>query len=263
MPDYTLCDPWPVTWPCTVSAESAAATGTAVAVATELLDAFSGRQFTSGCELTLRPCRRECADAPWGWVEWPSVGWPQAALIGGLWYNLACGTCPDACSCGSGLSEVLLPAVVHTLVAVKVDGSPLATGSYRVDDGRRLVRLDGETWPSCQDLALDDTEPGTWSVTAVFGQPVPELGQLAAGEIACEVLRALDGEDCRLPANVTQLVRQGVTIQMADPTAADRSALLGLTWVRAFLEAVNPHGLPARSRVYSIDRAGSRRVGTG
>jgi hypothetical protein len=260
---YGVCDPWPVTWPCDISAASPAATGTAVAVASELLDALSGRQFTAGgtgCELTLRPCRRDCWDQgpPAGWTRYPTPSW---GWTGNLWFDLVCGACPGGCSCGSGLSEVLLPAVVHTLVEVKVDGAPLATGSYRVDDGRRLVRLDGEAWPRCQNLALDDTEDGTWTVTAVFGQPVPELGQLAAGEVACEVLRALAGEDCRLPANVTQLVRQGVTIQMADPASGDLGALASLTWVRAFVEAVNPHGLPARSRVYSVDRPQARRTG--
>jgi hypothetical protein len=258
---YGLCEAWPARWCCDISDKNAGEVDQARQAASEILDALSGRQFSTGCEVTLRPCRRDCAEAPWGWVEWPGVGWPQAALIGGLWFNLMCGTCPGTCSC-SRLSEALLPAPVNTITSVKVDGSPLATGSYRVDDARVLVRLDGEEWPRCQDFTLADTQAGTWSVTATYGQDVPVLGELAVGELACEILRACAGEDCRLPANVTQLVRQGVTIQMPDPNELLKEGSLGLRLVDLFIKTYNAHGLPARSRVYSVDRPPARRVST-
>jgi hypothetical protein len=258
MTTYGVCEAWATRCACDIGEHSASDVDHALLAATELLDALTGRQFTSGCEVTLRPCRRDCwSEIPLGWTEWPGRSW----TAGSLWIEVVCGACPGSCSCSS-LSEVLLPAPVHTIVSVRVDGSPLATGSYRVDDGRRLVRLDGERWPSCQDFTLADTEAGTWSVTATYGQDVPELGKLAVGEVACEVLRAQAGEDCRLPANITSLVRQGVTIQMADPAATLGDGLLGLPWSDRLIRAFNPSGLPARSRVYSVDRASPRRVGT-
>jgi hypothetical protein len=257
---YGICEPWEARWCCDISDTPAGEVDQARQAATEILDALSGRQF-GACPVTLRPCRRDCAEVPWGWSQWPGVSYPTAALVGGLWFNLTCGMCSGSCSC-SALSEALLPAPVHTITSVRVDGSPLATGAYRVDDGRVLVRTDGGSWPRCNDLSLADTEVGTWSVTATYGQDVPVLGELAVGELACEILRACAGEDCRLPANVTQLVRQGVTIQMPDPTALLKDGLLGLPLSDRFILATNPHGLPARSRVYSVDRPASRRVST-
>jgi hypothetical protein len=90
----------------------------------------------------------------------------------------------------------------------------------------------------------------------------PTLGQLAVGELACELLRAIKGEDCRLPANVASLVRQGVEIRMPDPNELLKDGLLGLPLSDRFVLAVNPNRLPARSRVYSVDSPRHRRVAT-
>lgn len=247
------CGPWPIIWPCE---EPSGDTKTQVVqAATEILHALSGRQFGL-CQVTLRPCRRDCADAPW----WPGTVWPRPALVDGLWYNLACGICPESCSC-SRLSEVLLPAPVFAVQEVKVDGTVLPSTSYRVDDSRRLIRTDGGEWPRCNNFALADTEAGTWSVTATYGQPVPMLGELAMGELACSLLPILAGEDCPLPPNITQLVRQGVTITMPDPNEVIRQGGLGLRISDLFVRAFNPHALPARSRVYSVDGPSHRRMG--
>lgn len=257
------CAPWPVRWLCDVSTVSPVVTAQAVQFATEVVWALSGRQFGL-CQVTLRPCRRDCFQAPWGanWTEFPgSPGFVQPALIGGQWFNLTCGTCTTGCSC-SAVSEVVLPAPVHRIVQVKVDGSPLVTGAYRVDDNRLLVRLDGGEWPRCNDLSENDTEVGTWSVTAEYGQPVPEGGAWAVGELACEFIRAIGGEDCRLPANVTQLVRQGITMTMPSVTELFNAKQTGLYTVDLFIATWNPHKLSRRAGVYSVDGALSRRAGT-
>lgn len=259
------CADWPVKWPCDISTVSPEITGSAVRMATETLWALSGRQFGL-CEVTLRPCRRDCTDATWpfGWSDLiPSqTGYIRPALIAGQWYNLVCGNCPgNTCSC-TPISEVVLPAPVHRVVSVKVDGVPLVTGAYRMDDNRFLVRLDGSDWPYCNDLNKDDTEVGTWSVTAEYGQLVPEGGAWAVGELACEIIRAINGDDCRLPLNVTQLVRQGVTISFPTATEMFREGRTGLYLVDMFLMTWNPHKLSRRSGVYSVDGTLHRRAGT-
>lgn len=263
MTDFGPCADWPVTWMCDVSTTSPAATGQAVEVATYWLWAMSGRQFGT-CTVTLRPCRRDCADG-YGMADlgppWTPGMYPVPALIGGLWFNIACGSCGDTCACTS-LSEVVLPAPVSSVVSVKVDGSPLATGSYRVDDNRLLIRTDGGEWPTCNDLRRADTADNTWSVTAEYGQPVPEMGRHAAGELACEILRAKRGEDCRLAPSVQSLVRQGVTLQFPNFHEVLAEGLSGLYITDMFLRAVNPNGLPRRAKTYSVDRAAHRRVGT-
>lgn len=262
MTNFGACNPWPVRWPCDVSCQSAAATGQAVQFATDIVWALSGRQFGT-CEVTLRPCRDECYDTPWaGGVEpWPGTHGVGPALIAGLWYNIVCSVCTGTCSCTS-VSEVTLPAPVLSIIEVRVDGTILPTGSYRLDDSRKLVRLDGDVWPRCNDLNLDHTQLDTWSVTAEYGQPVPEGGMWAVGEVACELLKAFTGEDCRLPRNITQLVRQGVTIQYPDMNQLFSRGLTGLYLADMWISSVNPNRLAARSRTYSVDRPPHRRVGT-
>jgi hypothetical protein len=185
----------------------------------------------------------------------------SVALVGGAWFNFVCGRCTSGCSCTT-VSEVLLPAPVYRIVEVVVDGTPLVTGAYRLDDARRLVRTDGGEWPRCNDLTLDDSQEGTWSVTAQFGQEVPTLGRLAVGELACQLLRARTGEECQLPANVTQLIRQGVTIQMPDSVELLREGMTSLYLPNLFIQTYNPNRLARRSGVYSVDASSARRVGT-
>lgn len=257
------CAAWEPLWVCDVSCESPTVTAQAARLATDVVWALSGRRFGL-CTVTLRPCRRDCAtEYPWGWTEWrPGSTWePHPALIGGRWFNVICGDCGETCSCAR-LSEVTLPAPVHRVIEVKVDGAPVVTGGYRLDDSRTLVRLGGAEWPRCNDLTLTDTEVGTWSVTAEYGVEVPEGGRWAVGELACHLLRAFRGEDCRLPQNVTRLVRQGVTIEFPTITELFQRGLTGLYLVDLFVKTWNPEGLRRRSQTYRVDGARHRRVGT-
>jgi len=151
---------------------------------------------------------------------------------------------------------------VSSIVSVKLDGAAMPTGSYRMDNNRLLVRTDGQRWPFCQDMSKADTEVGTWSVTAVIGEDVPQGAALAMGEMACEIIKAGQGQDCRLPPGVTQLVRQGVTIQYPDVGQLLKDGRTGLYLVDLFLASENPDGLKQRGRVYSVDRPPHRRAGT-
>lgn len=260
--DFGPCADWPVYWTCDVSAESPLLTGYAVAMATRTLWALSGRRFGT-CEVKIRPCRRECYDPwPWGWSQWggPTLGttvWSDYRY----WMPLTCGSCLDSCAC-SEVSEAKLPSPVSSIVEVKVDGTPLVTGAYRVDNNRLLVRTDGLKWPYCNNLNKADTEPGTWSVTALYGEDVPVSATLAMGELACEIVKAGKGQDCRLPPGVTSLVRQGVTIQYPDIGQLLKDGRTGLYLVDMFLTAENPDGLKQRGRVYSVDRPSVRRTDT-
>lgn len=261
--DFGPCADWPVYWTCTdVTTASPALTGYAAAMATRVLWSLSGRRFGT-CEVTLRPCRRQCYDNwPWGWTEWDrSVLGSSVWSDYRFWFPLSCGTCQTGCSCGT-VAEAVLPSPVNRIVQVKVDGTPLVTGAYRVDNNRLLVRTDGQQWPLCNDLAKADTEVGTWSVTAAYGEDIPEGAALAMGELACEIIKAGTGKDCRLPPGVTQLVRQGVTIQYPDVGQLLREGRTGLYLVDMFLASENPDGLKSRARVYSVDHPSVRRTNT-
>lgn len=261
---YGPCQAWPVSWICDVSCVDPVITGAAVDMATDVVWSMSGQRFGL-CEVALRPCREDCVDAPYLWNEFlPSTGaalWPRPALVNGQWWNITCGSCSGSCSCAR-LHEVMLPNLVDSIIEVKVDGSVLDPSAYRVDDGRKLVRIDGGEWPWCNDLSKADTEVGTWSVTAQYGQAVPAGGGWAVGELACELIKAMQGEDCRLPKQVVALARQGVTMQFPSVTELFKEGRTGLYLVDLFLQTWNPNRLRSRSRTYRVDGAPPRRTGT-
>lgn len=261
--DFGPCDDWPMYQTCEFpDTASPALTGYAVSMATRVLWRLSGMQFGT-CTVTLRVCRRECYDTwPWGWSELNDIASvPTQYPDWRYWYPFACGSCSTDCSCGR-VSEVVLPEVVSRIVQVKVDGAPLATGAYRVDNNRLLVRTDGGEWPACNDLSKADTQVGTWSVTAAYGQDVPDSARMAMGELVCEIVKAGSGQDCRLPPGVIQLARQGVTIQYPDIGQLLKDGRTGLYLVDLFLSSENPNGLQQRARFYSVDRPGPRRTDT-
>jgi ABC-type transport system involved in multi-copper enzyme maturation permease subunit len=101
----------------------------------------------------------------------------------------------------------------------------LPANAYRVDGRRKLVRLDGKRWPDCQDLVLDDTQPGTWSVTYQTGTPPAEGATTAVTMLAVEISKACSGDTtCKLPKRVTQVVRDGVTGRLVEPGDPDALA---------------------------------------
>lgn len=253
-----ICEAWP--------ADAEAVTGAAVQAATEVLWNRTRRRFGL-CEVALRPCRRDCFTSwPWVaplWNDASSWGWPFPALIGGLWFNLGCGSCSSGnCSCAV-LHEVVLPSPVANVTEVKVDGVVLDPSAYRVDDYRLLVRTDGEAWPRCNNLNLADTETGTWSVTAEYGEVVPTLGQLAVGELAAEIAKSCVGAgDCALPKKtVRQVTRQGVTKVFFDAESSFSNNRVGLYYCDLFLSTYNPGGGHVAT-IFNIDGPRARRVGT-
>lgn len=215
-----------------------------------------------GCPVTVRPCSRYCETRTWrtypvrgysGSTPW----WP--VNLGGQWLNIGCGEHSDGCSCGRTY-EVRLASATSEVSEVKIDGAVLPPSSYRLDPGGRLVRLDGDAWPLCQDLNAPDTEDGTWSITYTPGAPVDGLGAVAAGWLALEYAKALIGEDCGLPTTVTQVVRLGVTMTLAPGSFPEGKT--GIRIVDDYLTRWNPHGyLYSPSAVLNIDLPSHRAVG--
>lgn len=256
--DFSPTASWPVTWPCDVSTESPTATGIAVSFASEVLWSLTGQRF-GFTTVKLRPIRAGQLDTPFpdGWQPWPGLQPPPdvASSWGWGWsgYWIAIGSCESR-------SEVTLPGPVHAITEVKVDGVVVSGSAYRVDGGRLLVRLDGSAWPYYQNLTLPDTSAGTWAITAQYGESVPSGASIAVGELACEFLKGLSGQDCRLPRAVTQLARQGVTITLPDMASQFEKGLTGLYFCDMFIKTWNPGGLRGRARAYSVDRPSRGRI---
>lgn len=193
-----------------------------------ILWAATGKQFGL-CERVLRPCRRECGSY-WG-------GLPVPMRVGGDWINMTCGSCRGSCGC-SVLSEFVADNVV-SIEAVNVDGEELDPATdVLVYDYRRVVRADGGSWPTCQNLSAPDGEDGTWSVTVLQGRPVPPGGEVMAGILLCELAKACAGsEDCRLPKRVQNITRQGVSINFEDVFASLGQLRTGLFEVDLWIES--------------------------
>jgi len=242
--------------------------------ASELLFEFSGRRFNGECEDTVRPCRIGAGC----WEGFASPGWPFVAGVSWSWgWNGTYGAWDwgwwgggnSVCGC-RGLSQVELAGYpVTSIVEVKINGAVLdplyddGSPAYRLDEYRYLVRMNdpdapdtAARWPSCQNLALEDDQEGTWSIRYTYGQPPPVAGVLAAKQLACELYQASIGGECRLPAGTTTVTRQGVTV---DRLLFKSWALTpagwgtGLPLVDAFLNAFNPEGVKMRPLVWSPD----------
>jgi hypothetical protein len=226
--------------------------------ATGILDALTGRRF-SQCPVTVRPCGQRCQS--WGGYMTYPVGSPSATGVWGAWmvpYVDGTGTwrncgCAGSCTCRASC-EVPLPTPSAGVDQVMVDGVILDPSAYRVDNGRILVRIDGECWPECQDMDLANDALGAFAVTYRPGEELPAAGELAAGRLACEFAKACTGAgDCQLPGQLQSLSRNGVQVEMVDPVSFLEEGLTGIADVDLWIRSVNPQRLASRPRVYSPD----------
>jgi len=178
--------------------------------------------------------------------------WMIPYVDGGLWRNCAC---PGVCGCGARC-EVPFVTPVAQVDEVRIDGVILDPTAYRLDAYRgvpRLVRVDGECWPDCQDMNVGPDDVGSFVIVYRPGKRLPRAGEIAAGDLACEYARACTGGDCALPGQLASLSRNGVDLEMVDPTTVLETGRTGIQSVDAFVHAVNPAGMRQRSRVRSVD----------
>lgn len=238
---------WPVDTSCCTDFDNYSATvqARAVALAAQTMRMLTGYSV-GGCPVKLRPCTRSCVSESVGWYYNGGSFYPHIDHLG-RWVN-GCG-CSYNCSC-TALSVLDLGGSVSSVTEVRQDGAVLASSKYRLD-GSRLVRLDGEVWPACQDMAKADTEVGTLSVSVVRGAAVDGLGSWAAGLLACEYAKACTGGKCRLPSGVTSVTRQGISMELN--TGVFPSGLTGIREVDVYIRRVNPYALQRQSAVWSPD----------
>lgn len=199
------------------------------------------------CSVLIRPCRSNC----WPASDWPYYSTWEPVLVGGQWFNLSCGWCGDLCSCAtSAATNLKLPGPIDSITKILIDGVPLVTTAYRVDNGVLLQREDGDGWPVCQDLALPADAVGTWSIEYVRGVPVPAGGQVAAGVLAVELAKYACGDSsCQLPKRVQSITRQGVTVALLDSFDDVDKGRTGVWLIDSWVASVmnRPRGATVRS----------------
>jgi hypothetical protein len=230
------------------------ALGTAVQVASDWLYMATGRRFSGCCQTTVRPCHAD----PWADYD------PRGTFREAADWHSGSGIC--ACGgCGRWREVHLGLEPVRSIISVTVDGVTLDSSAYKVLDYSTLIRVDGDAWPCSNDLTLETTEDGTWSVEFTYGRSAPAMGVEAAKVLACEVVKAItDQGECTLPANVQRVVRLGVTQDFAE-VAGDgpQGWLTGLWLPDKFINAYNPYGLAREADVFSPDLRRRARVVTG
>jgi hypothetical protein len=258
------CEPWPVDLSCCGGLPDNVPDSLIdrwAAVASTILWGLSGRRWGPSCPTEVRPCRRSCVDQTGLHTNWGAVGGRWVPYIrDGRWYNASVCGCGTTCSC-TELCEVWLEAPVYDIVSVTVDTETLEESAYRVDytdRGTMLVRTDGGCWPDCQDMTAPCGAEGTFCVVLRTGLALDEAAIAAVSELTCEFVKAcpeLAGADChcRLPGNVQRVVRQGVVVEMADPTTIFDQGRTNLPLVDLWLSTVNPNRLPYAPRVYSTN----------
>lgn len=259
------CD-WPIDTTCVAgwADYSDAVKAAATAWATYILWGLTGRRF-GACQVTVRPCGGSC-QGPGGYLTFPvnsgstnSAGMPWMIpwIDNGIWRN--CG-CAGGCTC-SARCEVRLAGPVIEIESVVIDGLVLDPSAYRLDWVKTLpvlVRTDGECWPECQDMNADITETGSFAIVYRYGVTVPMAGRLAAGMLAGEFAKACVGADCVLPQQLSSLTRNGIQVEVVDPSAFLDNGLTGVASVDLWVRTVNPQRKAQRSRVYSSDMTGPR-----
>lgn len=236
---------------CSVETSSGAIFDEVAATAQEVLFELSGRQFAGECSKTVRPCRTNCGC---GWQilsRGHIVGPWDLGYWSPYWYcdDMACGCMP--------ISQVKLSGYpVREITEILIDGVAIAATEYRLDKNRYVTRTDNGKWPGCQNMTLANTEVGTWSIEYTYGADVPSLGISAAAQLACELYKACQGQDCALPTGVTRITRQGVTVEKLAFTSwafqrSTRGSLIrgwrtGMPLVDLFLATYNPDGYKRR-----------------
>lgn len=244
VPEYSDC-PWPVDPACLGTDWTdldPALQDRAVALASSTLRRLTGYRV-GGCPLTVRPCRRSCTDVTVMPGYFSVLGsYTPHLSVAGVWVN-SCG-CNYDCSCDD-LCQVVLPGPVGGITSVKVDGSVIDPADYRVYGTRVLWTGPGDCpWSTCQDLTLDDDQPGTFSITYLNSYAVDGLGAYAAGTLAYEYAQACTGGKCRLPSNVTLITRQGVSYEIASGSFPD--GYTGIREVDAYIAMWRPPDSPSR-----------------
>lgn len=252
-----VCYPDGADWACAYTEEELTELDPAVkerseALAWSTLSALIGYRLAL-CPVVVRPCLARCNRQTWE-VAPVQGGTLQPFISGGEWFN-ACGCRPADCSC-TALCEVIMPTPVGGIESVWMDGAPLDPSAYRVDNSNRLIRTDGDCWPSCQDMTLTSADEGSFVVHYYPNLAPNDLLRYAAGVLATEFYKACTGKNCRLPNGVTNVSRQGISMEISSGLFPGGGT--GIREVDAVIRIYNPSGLTANARVLSPDSPRAR-----
>jgi hypothetical protein len=198
------------------------------------------------CPVVMRPCL-----SPEPCTVCIGMSWMNPYVDAhGNWRNAACRR-DGMCSC-CNMCEIIMPGQTAMITSITIDGYTIDRQLFRIDNGNRLVRQDGMCWPSCQNMSAPAGAIGTLVIEYIPGIYPTAAGLAAAGALACEYVKACTGGKCRLPAGVTAIVRQGVSLELSSDMFSNGT---GLREVDAYVLSVNPNKLKVAPQVWSPDLA--------
>ena len=149
----------------------------------------------------------------------------------------------------NGVETIPLRGPNTEILEVVIDGIVLNPSEYGLMDRKFLFRRVGY-WPSANDLTLDDSRVGTWSVTYRFGRPPDMITKQAVIEVAIELANEANGKRSGLPVGATQAFIQGVSVSVQERSQALRDGGSHLPKLARFLGIYAPNGAP-RSGAWS------------
>lgn len=151
------------------------------------------------------------------------------------------------CTCGP-LHGVTLRGPSPEIQEILIDGSPFV--DWVIVDGNLLVRSDGMNWPGCQDVTKEATEDGTFQITYLYNDPIPQLAQLAAAEIVCSFLKNPPQEPRKTHPQARGMSIAGVQITLDQQILEIKRRTMLLPYVVRLLTIYAPDGA-APAVVYS------------
>jgi hypothetical protein len=214
------------------------------------------------CPITVRPCKQSCNEG--SYVDAPVGGYGAAGapfypnVRNGVWTNIWCGHTSD-CAC-SAVEQLQLPSPVGAVTRITIDGAVVDPAAYRIDNGNWLVRQDGGSWPTCQDMNAPEDADGTFVVTMYRGAVADRTVLWAVGVLAAEWLLAINQDEaCRLPAGTTSVARQGLQFDIETLNLFEDGSS-GIPEVDAVIARFNPFRQKMPPQLYSLDRKPQRQT---
>jgi hypothetical protein len=243
---------WPITWPDAANIEGVDPSVKRVCelYASACMTALTLHRV-GGNPVTIMPGGKDRIPGHYVWFEALPDEYPVGMFYPGLVYPSAQDL--QAIHTVTEVEAVSLPGPVGTIVEVRINGIVLDAASYRIEDGKYLVRLDGQGWPH--------SSGDNFTVTYHNSHPVGELGAHAAGVMAWEWLKLITRnakDKCKLPSTATNVNRAGITVEVAAGMFPEN--VTGLPEIDAYLLLWNPHQLRVAPRVYSPDLPRHRQV---
>lgn len=209
----------------------------AIISASECLYALSGRKFPGIKQSVVRPVARLEQSPEFATnLPWPMNSW--GFCCGGIH-----ATCYAPRFIGLGRSPIV------SIEEITIGGDVVDPINYRVDDQKWLMKTDCcSGWPTCGDC-------GDFIVSFTFGQNPPQMGKDAALVMSAEIYRAMTPgvSQCKLPARLTSITRQGVSFAVIDPMDFLNNGLTGVYQIDMFINAFNPARQIRKPLVWSPD----------